>query len=81
MDTVEQLNGTYFYAGKSNLSAAELFFMVFCEKTLEQFQVETIYLLVPNLVGLLLVRHMRRKHPERYLKRQSSHSVCLFQLG
>lgn len=37
MDTVEQLNGTYFYAGKSNLSAAELFFMVFCEKTVEQF--------------------------------------------
>ncbi|AAO68546.1 conserved hypothetical protein [Salmonella enterica subsp. enterica serovar Pullorum] len=24
MDTVEELNGTYFYAGKSNLTAAEL---------------------------------------------------------
>lgn len=30
MDTVEQLNGTYFYAGRPNLSAGELFFMVFC---------------------------------------------------
>lgn len=37
MDTVEELNGTYFYAGKSNLTATELFFMVFCEKTVEQF--------------------------------------------
>ncbi len=26
MDTVEELNGTYFYAGKLNLTAAELFF-------------------------------------------------------
>lgn len=29
MDTVEELNGTYFYAGKSNLNAAELLFMIF----------------------------------------------------
>ncbi|SUH23077.1 membrane protein [Salmonella enterica subsp. enterica] len=29
MDTVEELNGTYFYAGKSNLTAAELLFMIF----------------------------------------------------
>lgn len=37
MDTVEELNGTYFYAGKSNLSAAELLFMIFCENTASQF--------------------------------------------
>ncbi len=37
MDTVEELNGTYFYAGKSNFSAAELFFMIFCENTAQQF--------------------------------------------
>lgn len=36
MDTVEQLNGTYYYAGKSNLNAGELLFMIFCENTLEQ---------------------------------------------
>ncbi len=36
MDTVEELNGTYFYAGRSNLSASELLFMVFCEKFVEQ---------------------------------------------
>lgn len=29
MDTVEELNGTYFYAGKFNLTAAELLFMIF----------------------------------------------------
>lgn len=27
MDTVEQLNGTYFYKGVSNVSAGELFFL------------------------------------------------------
>ncbi|NUU65106.1 hypothetical protein HQN64_03180 [Enterobacteriaceae bacterium BIT-l23] len=37
MDTVEELNNTYFYAGKSNLSASALLFMIFCEKTVEQF--------------------------------------------
>lgn len=36
MDTVEELNNTYFYAGRSNLSASELLFMIFCEKTAEQ---------------------------------------------
>jgi len=29
MDTVEELNGTYFYAGKLNLTAAELFYGVY----------------------------------------------------
>jgi len=37
VDTVEELNGTYFYAGKSNLSAAQLLFMIFCENTASQF--------------------------------------------
>jgi len=36
MDTIEELNGTYFYAGRRNLKASELFFMIFCEKTVEQ---------------------------------------------
>ncbi|MRT02996.1 STM2901 family protein [Ewingella americana] len=37
METVEELHGTYFYAGKSNLNAAELFFMIFCENVVDQF--------------------------------------------
>lgn len=36
MDTTEQLNGTYFYAGYGNLTAGELFFMVFCEQFADQ---------------------------------------------
>ncbi|MEA5100991.1 MULTISPECIES: STM2901 family protein [Pantoea] len=32
MDTVEQLNGTYFYKGVSNVSAGELFFWILLEK-------------------------------------------------
>lgn len=36
MDTFEELNGTYFYAGRSNLTASELFFMIFCEHVVDQ---------------------------------------------
>lgn len=37
MDTVEQLNGTYFYKGVRNISAGELFFWIFLETVDEQF--------------------------------------------
>jgi hypothetical protein len=37
MDTVEELKGTYFYAGRVNLSASELLFMIFFENTVDQF--------------------------------------------
>jgi hypothetical protein len=37
MDTVEELNGTYFYKGVSNISAGELFFWIFLDKIDEQF--------------------------------------------
>lgn len=36
MDTVEDLGGTYFYAGRSNLTASGLLFMIFW-KTVDQF--------------------------------------------
>lgn len=37
MDTTEQLNGTYFYGGLSNLSAGELFFWIMVDVTAEHF--------------------------------------------
>lgn len=37
MDTVEELNGTYFYKGVCNISASELFFWIFLDATVEQF--------------------------------------------
>ncbi|ATA25572.1 hypothetical protein BIY26_10910 [Brenneria goodwinii] len=37
MDTVEQLNGTYFYGGLTNLSAGELFFWIMVDVTAEHF--------------------------------------------
>lgn len=37
MDTVEELNGTYFYKGISNISAGELFFWILIDKVDEQF--------------------------------------------
>ncbi|MBS0968519.1 MULTISPECIES: STM2901 family protein [Yersiniaceae] len=42
MDTVEELNGTYFYAGHSNLTASELFFMVFVMNTADHFGIKDI---------------------------------------
>ncbi len=45
MDTVEELNNTYYYAGKSNLTACELLFMIFCEKAIEQLGLA----MLPNL--------------------------------
>lgn len=36
MDTTEQLDGTYFYKGLTNLSAGELFFFVFLEEAQKQ---------------------------------------------
>lgn len=50
MDTIEELNGTYFYAGRSNLTASELFFMVFCETTADHFGIDDV-LAVAALYG------------------------------
>lgn len=37
MDTTEELNGTYFYHGQSNLSAGELFDVIFLEQFCDEF--------------------------------------------
>lgn len=37
MDTTEQLNGTYFYGGLTNLTAGELFFWIMVDVTAEHF--------------------------------------------
>lgn len=37
MDTVEELNGTYFYKGIANISAGELFFWIFLDEVNEYF--------------------------------------------
>lgn len=37
MDTTEQLNGTYFYGGLTNLSPGELFFWIMIDVTAEHF--------------------------------------------
>lgn len=42
MDTVEQLNGTYFYDGTSNLTAGELFFWIMVDETADHFGVKEI---------------------------------------
>ncbi|QKJ86191.1 hypothetical protein PMPD1_1226 [Paramixta manurensis] len=52
MDTVEELNGTYFYAGRSNLTASELLFMIFCEEFAEQLGVDDFAAIVAIVAGL-----------------------------
>lgn len=42
MDTVEELNGTYFYSDTSNLSAGELFFWIMIDETSEYFGIKDI---------------------------------------
>jgi hypothetical protein len=51
MDTVEELNNTYFYAGRSNLSASELFFIIFVMKTADQFGITDIAAVVAIYSG------------------------------
>ncbi|ECF2500850.1 hypothetical protein E1911_24445 [Salmonella enterica subsp. enterica serovar Virchow] len=51
MDTVEELNGTYFYRGFANLSAGELLFWVFLDETSEQFGVNDYMTLGLILLG------------------------------
>lgn len=52
MDTVEQLNGTYFYAGRPNLSASEMLFMIFCEQVADQLGVKDFGAIVAIVAGL-----------------------------
>lgn len=37
MDTVEELNGTYFYRGVCNITAGELFFWILLDRVNNQF--------------------------------------------
>jgi hypothetical protein len=52
MDTTEQLHGTYFYAGRANLSASELLFMIFCEQIADQLGVDDFGAIVAIVAGL-----------------------------
>lgn len=51
MDTTEELGQTYFYAGRPNLSAGELFFMIFCEQVAVQLGVRDFSAIVAVLSG------------------------------
>lgn len=52
MDTTEELNGTYFYAGRKNLTASELLFMIFCESMANQLGVQDFVAIVSIVAGL-----------------------------
>ena len=56
MDTTEQLNGTYFYAGLTNLSAGELFLWIFIEKIDEQYGIQDLVAVSCIVLGLPLLK-------------------------
>ncbi|CAH6380976.1 Putative phage related protein (plasmid) [Pantoea agglomerans] len=51
VDTTEELNNTYFYAGRPNLTTGELFFMIFCEEVAEQLGIDDFGAIVAILSG------------------------------
>lgn len=52
MDTVEELGGTYFYAGVSNISTGELFFWIFLDEINKQLGIKDIASISLILLGL-----------------------------
>jgi len=57
VDTVEELNGTYFYKGICNISSGELFFWIFLDKIDEQFGgVEDIVAMSCIILGLPIIK-------------------------
>ncbi|MBT0723297.1 hypothetical protein HH682_02325 [Rosenbergiella sp. S61] len=51
MDTVEELNGTYFYNGLINLTPGELFFFIFLEQAQKQLGASDIMALALIILG------------------------------
>ncbi|VEA72415.1 Uncharacterised protein [Serratia rubidaea] len=55
MDTVEKLGGTYFYAGMERLSAGELFFWIFVDKTMQQLGVADVGAVAAIVSGMAVL--------------------------
>lgn len=55
MDTVEELGGTYFYAGMERLGAGELFFWVFVDKTMQQLGVGDVGAVAAIVSGMAIL--------------------------
>ncbi len=57
MDTVEELQGTYFYKGICNISSGELFFWILLDKIDEQFGgITDIVAMACIILGLPLLK-------------------------
>ncbi|MGQ3902481.1 STM2901 family protein [Mixta calida] len=62
MDTVEELNNTYFYAGRSNLTASQLLFMIFCENSANQLGVQDFGAITSVVAGLNILPTRTKPH-------------------
>ena len=63
MDTTEELNGTYFYAGRTNLTAAGLFLMIYCESIADHF-VLTMWQELLRYTVVLIIKRLERNPQE-----------------
>ncbi|MFU9137121.1 STM2901 family protein [Erwinia tasmaniensis] len=63
MDTIEELNGTYFYNGMHNLSAGELFFWIFIEKIDDQYGIHDLVAVSSIILGLPLLKTRAKPGP------------------
>jgi hypothetical protein len=63
MDTTEELNGTYFYAGRTNLTAGGLFFMIYCESIADHFGID-------DVAGIAALAVLIIRRPERNPREQ-----------
>lgn len=68
MDTTEELNGTYFYHGQSNLSAGELFDVIFLEQFCDELGISIES-------GAAILAGQPWLKPERNRERQSKGQV------
>lgn len=63
MDTVEELNGTYFYNGIANISAGELFFWILLDEVNDYIGgIENITTISLILLGQPLIKNQRETH-------------------
>lgn len=60
MDTTEQVNGTYYYNSKSNLSSHELLFWVFLDTAAIHFGVDNIM-----TIALIMLGQPIKKYPDK----------------
>lgn len=79
MDTVEELNGTYFYKGICNISAGELFFWILLDVIEEQFGgIEDAVMMSCIILGLPLLKTRNKPYGTTAVTSIASKYLCQY---